>query len=684
MMDTSCRRCGRWTWSESTVAVNTSRGFRPKELGSIDRSARDTDEEDKTSTPYPLNGSAVHLPQFSAIWSAGSEATVYSFGGSSSTDTSEISHKRRASGERCTIQAIGISDELWRFSVASGWRRVHNVAEDEGKPQRLWPRARYASTSWSVGDGQGHGLIFSGEFEFCYKRDYVGDSGTPPESTDVFLAPDSLFLFTPASHGRPAEWSLLGGSDSWNRVGLFDFIQVLQQGYTSPTYECSDDLLECAWPLPRSHSQRWTLSGKVYMFSGLFTVIDQSFEEARSRSMLLNDLWQMKIHSILPSSDSDKPHIAVTRVAACGLVIVDPAVLPLGGVYPGPRFSAATWSVPSSLTDSDSDSGWLFGGVGRLVSDRLDGEAVPEGGWPDGPDSVCNTDTILSGFDAVRNLCDLWVFVPSVGFRLVQACNVDVPRLRSFVSADFLVVPWSAAPTAGIFATTWVGQLSSLWMFGGLTGCANFDGVGPDGTVFPEWEQSKNESWGSLLQNMTMCDLTMRGAPMTANTTGSDEWMYPIAVFPGSHIDQPCTADMWRFSLVSETWVHVLPPNTSVANTSSKSSIATPTPALAWPLARCGAAALPVGREEAVQGSLAHHGSSPQLFIGGWGGSSSGECEEWPSTSNSTDGNITSTGFKGFLSSDVPTWTAKAQRRHVAQCKPMAEMWQFGLVEVPQ
>jgi len=287
---------------------------------------------------------------------------------------------------------------------------------------------------------------------------------------------------------------------------------------------------------------------------------------------------------------------------------------------------------------------------------------------------------------------------------------VDAPWARSFVSADFPVVLRSAAPTAGILATTWVGQESSLWMFGGLTGCADFDGVGPDGRVLPEWEQSKNESWGSLLQNMTMCDLAMRGAPMTANTTGSDEWMYPIAAFPGSHIDQPCTADMWRFSLVSETWTHVLPPDTSAANTPSRSGTATltPAPALAWPLPRCSAVALisPVAREGAVQGGLAHDGSSDdvdgfaQLFIGGWGGSSSGECEEWPFANNTDGSNSTMSTehcqqggagtaadsacpvFKGFLSADVPSQVADTQRRYVAHCRPMAEVWQLGLVEV--
>ena len=679
-------------WSEATATVNTS-------SASVSQTS-----PMPSSTPHPPNGSTFHLPQLSATWTAGSGAAVYSFGGSSSTDTSTISNKRRNSGEQCTVQAIGISDELWRFSSGS-WLQVEKPEGGDQKLPRLWPRARYASTSWSIGDGHGQGLVFSGEFEYCYKRDYLGGSGTPPETTDMFLAPDSLFLFTPASPGHPAEWSLLGGSDNWNRVPLLDLAAALQRGYLSQTYPCGmpgDELRECAWPLPRAHSQGWTLSGKVYMFSGLYTTIDQSFDEARRRSSLLNDLWQI---SIDPASNGDKQHMSIARVAACGTRIDKPGVVPnidYSGAhnkrdYPGPRFSAATWNVPSSLSvrATDSDSGWLFGGVGRLISDLLGGATVPDGGWPDGPLSVCNTDEIKGGFGAVRNLCDLWVFVPGDGFRLVHACNVDVEWARSFMSADFSVTSHSVAPTAGIFATTWVGQLSSLWMFGGLTGCTDFDGVGPDGTVIPEWERSKNESWGSLLQNMTMCDLAMRGPPPTANTSGSDEWVYPLAAFPGSHIDQPCTADMWRFSLVSETWVHVVPPGLSVDGTSSETGKPN-----SWPLPRCGAALLSsqVGREGAVQATSAHGGSGRDgvgHFVGGWGGSSSGECEEWPPPTNSSAvaAEHCERGgsgleacppvFKGFLSADVPSQAVGTQRTYVAQCRPMTEVWLLGLIEVP-
>ena len=682
-MDALCRRCGQWTWSETTAAVNTTivRDASSRPQGSSVRHLN-------TSAPHSASATTnTHLPQFSATWTAGPETAAYSFGGSSSTDTSEISNTRRASGEQCATQAIGISDELWRFSSDSGWQRVKKSEEGEKK---LWPRARYASTSWGLGDGRG--LVFSGEFEFCYKRDYLGDSGTPPERTDIYFAPDSLFLFTPAVLGRAAEWSLLGGSDSWNRLTVFDFAEAVQLGYLSPTYPCGmtgDELRECTWPLPRAHSQGWTLSGQVYMFSGLLTIIDQSFDDVRSRSVLLNDLWQIRVQRI----DGDEPHMVIVRVAACGSTIDEPAVLPASSarLYPGPRFSAATWNVPSSLTGpaKDGDSGYLFGGVGRLISDRLGPGTVPEGGWTNGPSAMCNTDAVQEGFGAVRNLCDLWVFVPGVGFRLVQACNVDAPQLREFHD---LVVPHSATPTAAIFATTWVGQLSSLWLFGGLTGCAAFDGIGPDGTVVPEWAQSKTETWGSLLGNMTMCDLTIRGPPRTADfPTGSDVWRYPIAAFPAGHIDQLCTADIWRFSLVSETWVHVAPPSTSTANTSRNTGDKS-----AWPLPRCGAAALPSsgGREGP------DHTSSAQLFVGGWSGSSSGECEEWPPIPNSTNKTASAKHcqqqattasaaddacptFRGLLSAYVPSRAAREQRRHLAQCRPLTEVWQLGLAQVP-
>ena len=113
-----------------------------------------------------------------------------------------------------------------------------------------------------------------------------------------------------------------------------------------------------------------------------------------------------------------------------------------------------------------------------------------------------------------------------------------------------------------------------------------------------------------------------------------------------------------------------------------------------------------MAREGAVQGGLAHDGSSDdvdgfaQLFIGGWGGSSSGECEEWPFANNTDGSNSTMSTehcqqggagtaadsacpvFKGFLSADVPSQVADTQRRYVAHCRPMAEVWQLGLVEV--
>ena len=181
-MDALCRRCGQWTWSETTAAVNTTivRDASSRPQGSSVRHLN-------TSAPHSASATTnTHLPQFSATWTAGPETAAYSFGGSSSTDTSEISNTRRASGEQCATQAIGISDELWRFSSDSGWQRVKKSEEGEKK---LWPRARYASTSWGLGDGRGDpGAPGRGVARGARRR---GSSGAESESS--FLV-ESFFL----------------------------------------------------------------------------------------------------------------------------------------------------------------------------------------------------------------------------------------------------------------------------------------------------------------------------------------------------------------------------------------------------------------------------------------------------------------------------------------------------------
>lgn len=161
-------RCGRWGWTRSTAdvhippwtAVPGPRASRAPTARSAPASA------DGTQHSGPVQRQ--HLPQFSASWE--NKGILYSFGGAGDTRAvgTAASRLRMSGGERCVAQATGIMDELWTYQPAEGWNRIasdvrdQTEAETQGQGTIVWPRRRYAATSWGLEDGRG--VIFSGEY----------------------------------------------------------------------------------------------------------------------------------------------------------------------------------------------------------------------------------------------------------------------------------------------------------------------------------------------------------------------------------------------------------------------------------------------------------------------------------------------------------------------------------------
>ena len=195
------------------------------------------------------------------------------------------------------------------------------------------------------------------------------------------------------------------------------------------------------------------------MFSGLLSIVDGSFENAEKMTLLHNDLWRF---------DADSGSEVATRVAACGSNIQRPSIIRPSRPYPGPRFGAATWV--------HEQGGWMFGGIGRRYSSYR--------GFEYGDN--CNLDDIV-GSTAVTNMCDVWQLTPGEGFRLVAACERDLPELNDAGLVPSTIVPMGLGPTAGILTAGWTGLTpgsssagdragagtpaggQSLWMFGGVT-----------------------------------------------------------------------------------------------------------------------------------------------------------------------------------------------------------------------
>lgn len=543
-------------------------------------------------------------------------------------------------------------------------------------------------------------------------------------------------------------WSLLGGSDSWQPLTRMDLGRALGVGLLADTYDCSSSRI-CSWPLPRSRAQGWVLSGRVYLFSGMLSIVDQAFDELRTQTLLLNDLW-----SFDPSDSADQPQqaadldtvsstagarpasqkVAMARVAACSEFVDAPDVLPADGApYPGARFSAAIWTAkldgrhktPHHAHNLTGSAGWLFGGIGRRTPNMKseqrerdrDAYAQPTDtrGFGNYPGTTCVADDIIGGAQfAVRNLCDLWVFVPGQGFRLVLACENDVAEL-SVYNGPVPMVRLSEGPTAAIFGTTWVtysndpwgargppsreavdvgAQAASLWMLGGLTSCDPFDGVAADGQnasdplimgplmdlprshddevshctdpgyTSDEWNCYETTLRDFYLVNMTMCDMSLPGHGIAVAGMGA-----------GHPAHQSCTNDLWRFDVLTEMWEQIPAPARSPETGSSD----------AWPEARCGAVSLLRSSTSAPTSSVATEHPAMVSFVGGWGGASSGECEEWPEdtrncTATPTGKDVCHYALQSFESKDLPSLQVRHKRAYAATCEPLAETWDFGML----
>lgn len=527
-----------------------------------------------------------------------------------------------------------------------------------------------------------------------------------------FAPPDSLYLAVSTSTFSDQKdaavpvpsWTLLGGSDAWQGWTATQLGAAVANGF-SRTPSCDGGGSEpatCMWPLPRARAQSWTVGGVAYMFSGLASfVVDGSYSHSQTMPLLLNDLWAFDVNNV--SRSTTNKGLAV-RIAACSTTIEDPSTMPplrqaSGGKtgpprnsvpYPGPRFDAATWG--------HEQSGFLFGGVGRRVSVFR--------GLQYGDN--CNVDDITAGI--VTNLCDMWKFTQGVGFTLLAACARDLPDLLLAGLEPATVVPMDSGPTAGIMATSWVSPTPwadhisgadhgasetvalSLWMFGGVTSCSPFNGVGPAGTVMPAYEDD-----ATAFDNLTTCDLY------------STKRSLEVAVVGAGFPDQLCSADLWRFDLSTEAWVAHPRPHEAVYG-------------VEWPAATCGASSYLDG-----PGSDAQHGTDSFLatatgqtatLVGGWTGPGGGECEAWtgpgcsshlvPSPKEAQPGKTTPLQrntwdnaydpdyidgeegqlgvppnrcrFKSFESQQFSSqdFPPRTRRMRAATCTPLTESWRWG------
>jgi hypothetical protein len=640
-----------------------------------------------------------HLPQLAATWVAGT--SVYSFGGSGSSMISNPSNasvdripSSLTAGERCTTEATGVSSELWKFTKASGWSQQSQALAPNGPSvtqggdqhqQLLWPRRRYAAATWALNSSKA--LIFSGTFELCLATDY-GWGDPLNVDGDYIIGPASLFLMEEthvSAATRPnhthARWSLLGGADEWRRVRPQKIAQLMVDGQLAEPHAChrDDSNQVCSWPLPRAHAHTWMLNGIPYMFGGIFNLIEGGFDDLSLLNLLMNDFWQLQLLGLSgeqTTAEADQiVSVDAVRLAGCSRLIEEPRVLPPAGgtssgavasAYPGPRYKAATWvagdaaPVDMSSGGGDRDTGWLFGGIGRRVSASVSDDS-----------SSCQVmEDMVHG--RVTNLCDLWSFLPGVGFTLVAACEADVAELRTAGLIPRTVVPMSAGPTAGISVTAFVlGPQSSqsLWMFGGITACSPVNEFN-DSVAVPLIDEFVSEN--ARRAHLNSCDMNVPGL-----SDGPQDYA-SLAAFADGHPNQPCTADLWRFSLRTASWESLRPTSTSVNKTDAENSFV-------WPDARCGAAAITglgnvLAQETSTSRSLDSEMSTVAI-VGGWGGPASGECEEWPTCNATHSSDTTSVRtclYKSYLSDALPL-EERAARAHVANCAPISDVWQFSV-----
>lgn len=676
-------------------------------------------------------------PQYAATWQT--DAAIYAFGGSESYWPDNVPSDGTL--ERYT-NIRGVANSLWKLDrsraphVSPRWTQI--VSGGMNYPA-LWPAARTAAASWTV--GRDSGMIFSGQFDLNVNIHELKDSAQPGS---FFVPPNSIFRFDNIG----AQWRLLGGVDTWQLLQKAELAAAFSNGFLETTaFGALNELLPVAyrrWPLPRSQTQTFSLFGVSYMFSGVFQMVDATTVghedqwagrrpfSAQARSFLLNDFWVIDANA---DYESNRIPVA-TLIATCGTVVERPDIIPRGGAYPGPRRGAATWSASiddrtrsglSERTTSWVERGWMFGGIGRRISTSGTAPAAPVGTTKPraGGAYSCVAEQLSDDGKSspevalVTNLCDLWAFSPRSGWVLVYACPRDAKLLYlagvAGVALDVFPsspqrVPldaWAAisGPPASFLSTTWVeydeqqtsdaahrGSLTrhfetTLRMFGGVTRCATRRPVVRDSNG-----ATTALNFSHQLVTHTMCDV------LDEETAAGFEPLAPAQ----------CSPDLWSFSSTTKAWTRTAAPIKGTAGrfqpTSTDSIVDSndeESDQTRWPPAHCGAYSVsgpippwhtaasgyadnvPLSSQQIDDYQAAKgvnlRGRSSILLAGGWNGSATSHCITDPTSALERPRAPTVQGsFHPMSSADVINPTGNADPESpTAKCFSATEMWRW-------
>ena len=606
------------------------------EVLTSDATLRQFHGDELTKDWRDVDADELHPPLFGATWHAA--GSIYAFGGSDSVWIDSLDQVAASEGIECWggRAAHGITDELWRLDrqrtaeVGPVWTHLRggdgsslraDATPFEPNPDAL-PRARVAAASWTTNSG---GMIFGGKFNFC-RRDE-----TAPKKPDESEVPASGYYMPPtAAHEfNGTGWRTVGGVDAWTAMSAAQFASAVADGFVQsgmPKWVITGHEAAAEWPLPRSRTQVWMIGDDAYMFSGVLNVVraDKAFDADAStsaESMLLNDFWRFNPYA---NYERDRTLYA-QRIATCGTVINRPMDLAQGHSYPGPRQDAGTWSASTDRSVLRPElknkhlvwesGAWLFGGVGKRRS--AFGAGLP------GAACVADELQIASGVSPddpsaqVAHLCDLWLWVPRSGWRLIDACLRDRDRLATFGVHRDIPVPSSVGsgrypqsildkldkvqlrdgyhgPAASIFATTWVEHewfvdpamgddlwhaKTSLWIFGGVQDCHN-----------------AAAHQGLRRANDSACDVVW---PRPDPALSSQDTAAAV-----------CSSDLWRFDTLEFSWSRVAASGNG-----------------SWPGPRCGAIGPGPTLTHVMEDRSPTEGNGSVLLAGGWAGVADGRCE---------------------------------------------------------